>query len=117
MDRKRRALAELERVRAFNDTVVAAAIATRAGTRRVLETATLAAALTNAYDAPPVPEEMVHDRDAPVPFFEPALGEEDVHPRAHTHTHTRPPARVQSSSVNPIECSQNVNERRWLRRR
>ena len=39
VERKKRALAELERVRAFNDTVVAAAVATRAGTKRVVETA------------------------------------------------------------------------------
>ena len=38
VERKKRALAELERVRAFNDTVVAAAVATRAGTKRVVET-------------------------------------------------------------------------------
>jgi hypothetical protein len=35
VERKRRALAELERVRAFNDTVVAAAVATRWGYTQV----------------------------------------------------------------------------------
>jgi hypothetical protein len=49
VERKMRALAELERVRAFNDTVVSAAAATRAGTKRVVETATLTAALTSAF--------------------------------------------------------------------
>jgi hypothetical protein len=49
---------------------------TRAGTKRVVETATLTAALTNAFAAPPVPSSLkISDvPDAPVPFFYPALG-------------------------------------------
>ena len=66
----------------FNSTVVAAAAATRAGTRRVVETATLTAALTNAFSAAPgiVATDGPHDDDdddeaeaAPAPF-QPALG-------------------------------------------
>ena len=77
VERRRRALAELERVRAFNDAVVAAAVAVPSGARRVVETSTLQTALTRGFAAPPLPESMDParggDEDAPVPFFHPAL--------------------------------------------
>jgi len=62
----------------FNSTVVAAAAATRAGVRRVVETATLTAALTNAFSAAPGivashgPDDDDDEEDEPAPF-QPAL--------------------------------------------